>query len=251
MANYSARFIQRFASLTAPLRELTKKGTKWKWSKTEQDTFEKVKESLPADTVMTYYEIGRATEVIIDGGPLGLWAILAQKKSEEGFKVVTYVSRTLTPLETRYKSQIEWQALALKWACERVYYVTGVKFKIVTDHEPLVAIFNKPSSKPPPRIEKWVLFLQSYDFTVEYRPVKDNPSDYLSRHPLEYNDEEMTSSQTTEGQVRFIMNSSIPDAVSLEDIKRETELDPVLQKIIAVIQSGKLREFHKDPDLKT
>ena len=60
----------------------------------------------------------------------------------------------------------------------------------------------------------------------------------------------MTSSQTTEGQVRFIMNSSIPDSVSLEDTKRETELDPVLQKIIAVIQSGKLREFHKDPDLK-
>ena len=46
------------------------------------------------------------------------------------------------------------------------------------------------------------------------------------------------------------MNSSIPDAVSVEDIKRETELDPVLQKIISVIQSGRLRELHKDPELK-
>ena len=46
------------------------------------------------------------------------------------------------------------------------------------------------------------------------------------------------------------MNSSIPDAVSLEDIKRETELNPVLQEIISVIQLGKLREFDKDPDLK-
>ena len=252
MANYSARFIQNFASLTAPLRELIKKGTKWEWSKTEQEAFEKVKESLSADTVMTYYEIGRATEVIIDGSPLGLGAILAQKKSEEeGFKVVTCNSRALTPVEKRYKSQIEWEALALKWAFERLKsYVTGGKFKIVTDHEPLVAIFNKPSSKPPPRIEKWVLFLQSYDFTVEYRPGKDNPSDYPSRHPLEHSDEEMTSSQTTEAQVRFIMNSSISDAVSVEDIKRETELDPVLQKIISVIQSGRLREFHKDPELK-
>ena len=60
----------------------------------------------------------------------------------------------------------------------------------------------------------------------------------------------MTSSQTTEGQVGFVINSCIPDAVSLEDIKRETELDPGLQKIIAVIQSGKVRKFHKDPDLK-
>ena len=46
------------------------------------------------------------------------------------------------------------------------------------------------------------------------------------------------------------MSSSIPDAVSLEDMKRETELDPVLQKIISVIESGKLRELHKDPVLK-
>ena len=246
-ANYSVRFIQNFASPTTPLRELAKKGTKWEWSKTEQDTFETVKESLSADTVMTYYEIGRATEVIIDGNPLGLGAIVAQKKSEEeGFKVGTYVSSALALVEKQYKSQIEWEAPALKWACERLKsYVTGAKFKIVTDHEPLVAIFNKPSSKPPPRIEKWVLFLQSYDFTVEYRPGKDNTNDYPSRHPLEYNDEEMTSSQTTEEQVTFVMNSSIPGAVT-----RDTELDPVLQKIIAVIQSGKLREFHKDPDLK-
>ena len=100
MPNYSTRFIQNFATLTAPLRELTKKRTKWEWSKTEQDAFEKIKESLSADTVMTYFEIGRATEVIMDGSPLGLGAILAQKRSEEeGFKVVTYVSHTLTPVE--------------------------------------------------------------------------------------------------------------------------------------------------------
>ena len=74
----------------APFRQLTIKETKWEWSKTEQKTFEKVKASLSADIVMIYNEIGRATEVIIDGGRLGLGAILAWKKSEEeGFKVVT------------------------------------------------------------------------------------------------------------------------------------------------------------------
>ena len=92
-----------------------------------------------------------------------------------------------------------------------------------------------------------MLFLQSYDFTVEYQLLKDNCP---SRHPLEHNDEYMMSSPTTEGQVRFIINYGIPYAVSLEDIKGETELDPVLQKIISVIQSGKLREFLKDLDLK-
>ena len=95
-----------------------------------------------------------------------------------------------------------------------------------------------------------MLFLQSYDFTAEYQLLNDNPSDYPSQHPLEHNDEYMMSSPTTEAQVRFIINYGISDAVSLEDIKGETKLDPVLQKVISVIQSSKLREFHKDLDLK-
>ena len=114
MENYSARFIQNFASLTAPLRESTKKGTKWEWPKTEQEAFEKVKESLSADTAMTYWEIGRATEVIIDGSPLGLGAILVQKKSEEeGFKVVTYVSRALKLVENNIKVRLNSKHLHL------------------------------------------------------------------------------------------------------------------------------------------
>ena len=52
--------------------------------------------------------------MIIDGSPLGLWAIFAQKKSEEeGFKVVTYVSRALTPVEKRYKVRLNWKHLYL------------------------------------------------------------------------------------------------------------------------------------------
>ena len=95
MANYSANFVKNFAALTVPLRELTRKGTKWELSKTEHDTFKKVEESLSADTITTYYEIGQATDVIIDGSPLG-----QQQKSEvEGFKVVMFVSRALTPVE--------------------------------------------------------------------------------------------------------------------------------------------------------
>ena len=56
---------------------------------------------------MTYYEIGKATEVIINGSPLGLREILEQKESEEeGFKVITYISSVLTPMKKRYNSQI-------------------------------------------------------------------------------------------------------------------------------------------------
>ena len=28
------------------------------------------------------------------------------------------------------------------------------------------------------------MYLQEFDFTVEYRPGKGNPADYMSRHPV-------------------------------------------------------------------
>ena len=36
-----------------------------------------------------------------------------------------------------------------------------------------------PSSKPSARIEHWLLDLQQYRFTVEYRPGVSNPADYF------------------------------------------------------------------------
>ncbi|XP_068675525.1 uncharacterized protein [Montipora foliosa] len=56
--------------------------------------------------------------------------------------------------------------------------------KVITDHIPLVTLFNNPSSKPSARIERWLMELQQYRFTVEYPPGASNPADYASRHPV-------------------------------------------------------------------
>jgi len=57
MAQDSARFIPNFAEMTTPLGDLTHKGAKWRWSKTEQGAFEKLKDTLSSDTVLGYCEI--------------------------------------------------------------------------------------------------------------------------------------------------------------------------------------------------
>ena len=98
-------------------------------------------------------------------------------------RVVSYVSRALTPVETRY-SQNEREALAIVWACAKFHlYLYGTEFRVITDHKPLERLFNDPSSKQPARIERWFLKLQPYKFQVEYRPGAQNPADYISRHP--------------------------------------------------------------------
>lgn len=84
-------------------------------------------------------------------------------------QVVSYASRSLTDVERRY-SQTEKEALALVWACERFHmYLSGITFDLITDHKPLEVIYSRKSN-PSARIERRVLRLQSYDFTVKYKP---------------------------------------------------------------------------------
>lgn len=55
-----------------------------------------------------------------------------------------------------------------------------LEFELATDHKPLETIF-KPTSKPPARIERWLLRLQAYRFQVMYKSGKENIADSISR----------------------------------------------------------------------
>ena len=89
-------------------------------------------------------------------------------------KIISYARRALTPVEQRY-SQTEREALAVVFGCEKFHrYLYCNSFVVITDHKPLVAIYNNPRSNPPARIEQWTLRLQQYDLIVKYRLRTDN-----------------------------------------------------------------------------
>ena len=81
MATYCAKFIPNFSDLTEPLRELTKKNVPFKWSSRQAQSFNAVKAALMSETVMTYFDKTKQTELITDASPFGLSAILTQKGS--------------------------------------------------------------------------------------------------------------------------------------------------------------------------
>ena len=116
----------------------------------------------------------------MDVSPVGLGAMLTLKE-RDGHIPVTYISRSLSPVEQRY-SQTEREAMAIRWPCERLrLHLAGAQFQVITYQKSLEAIFSNSNSKPPVRIERWSTYLQEFNFTVEYRPGKDNPADYVSR----------------------------------------------------------------------
>ena len=129
MTNYLSRFIPNHATLTEPLRKLTKKDVKWIWTDDQQSSFLKTKEDIMSSHVMAYFDPCKDTEIIADASPVGFGALLCQKEKlrdgTEKISPIAYASKALTDVEQRY-SQIEKEALALVWACEKFHvYIYG------------------------------------------------------------------------------------------------------------------------------
>ena len=97
---------------------------------------------------------------------------------------------------------------------------------MVTDHRPSLTVWDKPS--PPTRIARWTLRLQPYAITMQYKPGKDNPADYMSQHLSNKNIVSSQHEKMAEQYVNFILDSDIPTALTLEEIQSATAQDPTL-----------------------
>ena len=227
LVNFNGRFIPNLATTAEPLRRLTRKDVTFKWGKQEQAAFKQLKEDLTKAETLAYFDKDAPTQVIADAGPVGLGAVLVQDQGGEK-RVVCYASRSLTEVERRY-SQTEKEALALVWACERFHlYLYGIQFELVTDHKPLEAIYS-PQSKPSARIERWVLRLQPYKFTVKYIPGPQNIADPLSRLTMKMKPEGKRN--VAEEYIRFVAENAAPQAISIREIERKSEEDPELTEV--------------------
>ena len=245
LAQYLARFIKDFASISAPIRQLTRKDAPWVWGPGQQQAFASLKASMAASEVIKYFDPQLKTELIVDASPVGLGAILIQITASQERNIVAYASRSLTDCESRY-SQTEREGLAVVWGVEHFHlYLYGSTFQVITDHKPLETIYNKPTCKATARLERLQLRLQPYKFRVVYRPGASNPADYMSRHPV--------SKPTTPGHksrvdayVNFVTTNATPNAVTLQEIQDATAKDQTLQSLARVLVTQKWNEADSD-----
>ena len=250
MTNYSAPFIPDYSTKTAELRKLLKDDIKWNWSATETTAFNNLKNQLCENSVLNYYDVKMKTAILCDASPVGLSAILVQYTGDiqnlyKNPKTIAYASRSLTPAETRY-GQIEREALGIHFGCRKFeMYLLGADFTVVTDHQPLVSLFNSPRKPGPFRVERIRLKLMGFSFRVLYKSGKWNPSDYLSRHPRPITNssvEELEESLELECYAVDRMNSKLP-ALFMTTIRTATLKDPVLSKILHGLKNGNLTKL--------
>jgi len=110
------------------------------------------------------------TELHCYASSVGLGAILLQKQSNGTLRPVSYFSHRITSAESKYHS-FELECLVAIYAIKRFHiYLFGRPFKLVTDCDSFRLTLNKQVVNP--RIARWAIFLQSYDFQIEHRSNK-------------------------------------------------------------------------------
>ena len=84
-----------------------KNETQFIWTYEQKAAFERIKEILTKDPVLTYFDVTKPVTVSCDASKSGLGAMLLQDE-----KPIAFASRSMTETETRY-TNIEKELLAI------------------------------------------------------------------------------------------------------------------------------------------
>ena len=181
LSGYYRKFIPNYATLAAPLTSKTKskEPNSIDFDETERQAFDTLKACLDSHPILHLADCNRPFILRTDASDVGIGAVLLQEKNGEVFPVV-YASRKLLDRERAY-SIMEKECLALVWAINKFQcYLYGKPFVLETDHQPLV--YMQKTKVANPRIMRWALSLQPYQFRIEAIKGSDNVgADYLSR----------------------------------------------------------------------
>ncbi len=210
LAGWCRIFVPKYALITSPLTELTKKEEAFTWSDARDYAFNQVKELLASDPVLKLPDFDKTFEVIVDACGQGIGGILQQDHHP-----IAYESRQLRVHEKNYPTH-DLELLAVIHALKKWrHYLLSQTFELVTDHKSLKWIFTQSDLNM--RQRRWVEFLQEFSFEIKFRPGKDNQAaDALSRRVV--------------ALAISLVNSTFPDEVQ-QVIKEDEFFGPLIQEI--------------------
>ena len=188
MAGYYRRFIPQFSHVAEPLIALTKKNTRFKWSKECEKSFETLKGHLARLPLLAYPDTNKPYILYTDASDTCIGACLTQPNDENdkflpnvpNEKPLFFLSHKLSDTQRRW-SVIEKEAYAIYFALQKLDpYLHGAEFEIRTDHMPLTSLLKSPMNNK--KIQLWALSIAGYNASIRYVPGATNTiADALSR----------------------------------------------------------------------
>ena len=182
LASYYLRFQAGFATLAAPLRDLTKQGVPFEWREEHQVAFDKIKVGLTTAPVLAQPQIpGEAFILSTDASATAAGSVLTQP--QDGVeRVIAYHSKQFSPRERNYCATSR-ELLSLIIAVKVFHtFLIGAHFVVKSDAQALqwLRSFKHPDGKT----ARWLEILSQYTFVVLYqRGATLRHADALSRFP--------------------------------------------------------------------
>ena len=101
LIHYYHNLLSNISSLLAPLHELTRLDTKWKWGAIHQNAFEQSKELLSSSKMLAHYDRQLPFVVSSDASAYGIGSVLSHRIPDGSEKPVAFASRRLSPTENK------------------------------------------------------------------------------------------------------------------------------------------------------
>ena len=117
-------------------------------------------------------------------------------------------------------------------------YLYGRPFTLITDHKPLLTLFNESRAVPPQasgRIQRWALTLAAYEYTLLWRPTQQHENaDAMSRLPLP----EKPLETPLPAELVLLMEHLEESPVTATQIRMWTRRDPLLSRVSCYLHEG-------------
>ena len=245
------KFLPSLSTVTEPLTRLTRKNSVWVWRSQQESVFKKVKELLLSDVTLAHFDKNLPVGIAADASEVGIGAVLFHRYTDGTERPIFHISKTLSSTQRRY-SQIHKEALSIIYAIQKFHqYLYGRRFILVTDHKPLLSLFNPTKGTPilaANHLARWALILQQYDYSIEFRNTGSHGNaDVLSRLPsgsdISFDEEEDEADLSTVCTVRAINQQLKP--ANAKTLSEESKKDPTISTVMRFVQQGWPRSIPK------
>lgn len=236
--NFYERFVPHKATLLEPLHRLLETAQTWKWTKSEQDAFDKAKRLITFDLTLVHYDLAKPLTLTCDSSEYGVGAVLSHDMGDGEDRPIAMASRTLHTHERRY-SQLDKEAASIMFGISKFHnYLMGRHFLIITDHKPLLGIFDPKKPMPnmlSPRLTRIAIALTSHSYEIKYKPGAElGNADSLSRWPLPVPDQP----EQPIGEVLIMAETPEDFPHTVEEVASETKRDRLLTQVVHYVQRG-------------